>query len=153
MKFAFSFLLLFFSMQITFAQYGDSNKNHFVATVKKGRITINVEHLNKVTPSGQPILNFRIVSSKNGTYKFLIQEIKDAKGRVNRFIPLKEQNGKLYASLERKTSFVDCWLMQCSTCEEVVSQSGSAWCECSVGGCEQADTSDPVNAIVEYLYP
>jgi hypothetical protein len=152
MKFFMPLFLLAFSVQFAFAQHGDPDKNHFVATIKKGKTTINVEHLNKETPSGQPILDFRIISSKNGTYKFLIQEIKDRKGRVNRFIPLKEQNGMLYADLERSSSFVDCWLMACSTCEEGVSGSGSAWCECSVGGCEQADTSDNARDIVEKLY-
>ena len=129
-----------------------SSQENYVASIKKGKIVINESHLRKKTPSGESIVNFRILSSKKGTNRYLVQEIKAHKGRVNRYIPLKEENGMLYADLERSTSFVDCWLMECSTCEEVVSQTGAVWCECSVGGCENADTSDPVIDIVEYLH-
>lgn len=123
-----------------------------VATLKAGKYLLHTEALNKTTPAGYKISNFRLINSKEGKYHYLVQEVSSPKGKFNRFIPLKRDGESLYVNQERTGSFVDCWLMTCSTCEEDVSGTGMVHCVCSVGGCEKADTSDPVRTIVEKVF-
>lgn len=122
-----------------------------VAIMKKGSFQVATENLRKTTPSGFKIAAFRLIKSKDGKYYFLVQEVSSPKGKFNRYLPLAKKDDGLYVNMSRESSFVECWLMTCSTCEEVVSGTGGVWCECSVGGCENADTSDPFQDIVEYV--
>lgn len=129
-----------------------SAKSSAVATLKDGKFRVAKESLNRKTPAGYKITDFRLIWSKNKKNYFLVQEVSSPKGRFNRFIPVAEKDGDLYVDMSRSSSFVDCWLMTCSTCDEEVSGSGTVYCACSVGGCENADTSDPVQDIAEKIF-
>ncbi|MCB0663780.1 MAG: hypothetical protein KDC24_13620 [Saprospiraceae bacterium] len=149
----FGFLFLAGSLLMAFAMPTSSNisTDRLVATGSKGNYQLRVEALNKKTPGGLTITSFRLIHSKDKSSFFLVQEVKAKEGKFNRYIPLKQVKGGLSADFSRPSGFVDCWLMTCSTCDEEVTNSGAVFCSCSVGGCENADTSDPVKDIAETL--
>lgn len=123
-----------------------------VAVVKGDSYRVLTQNLSRKTPSGYRITKFRIIHSKDRKTSYLVQEFKHPKSGIYRYLRLEKRGNEYFLSVERDNNFVDCWLMPCSTCEEVVSQTGGVWCECSVGGCSQKDTSDTWRDILEKVY-
>jgi len=123
-----------------------------VAVVKGDSYRVLTKNLSRKTPSGYRITKLRVIHSKDGKTSYLVQEFDHPESGIYRYLRLEKRGEGYYLSIEKDNNFVDCWLKPCSTCEEVVSQTGGVWCECSVGGCAQKDTSDNWRDILEKVY-
>lgn len=140
-----------------FSTSGDLSeiKNTPVATKKGNSYAINYKALSKTMPGKETITSYKINWTKHGQKPFLARLYKRKSVLHRQATPLIARGNGLYVDMSNKAGFVDCWLMECTTCEEDVSGTGMVHCVClggETGDCGLSDVSYPVNDILEKLF-